>query len=174
MLKELIDRAKAEGCYEEVASLMADAEFEFPSPTLEPSSMTDASKRRMLHYPEATEPDLAGTDADRLASSMQPKKSPASYKLELPEGIRDIDHWGLTMLKVGKLAKEDLCYDDLMSSANPAHVSYCTYLLSQSGRMDLTPPMCDVCCYVYVRHQMQSSSGSVFPNSTLRREFKKK
>eukprot|EP00435_Cladocopium_sp_Y103_P026481 s4004_g6.t1 len=139
----MLREARAKGSLDVmIAGLMSDpteSEFELLS---EPGTMSDASKRRMASPPPKLEKEHV------MSGSVEQKQhvgaSPHSYGLKLPMGIASVDQWGCTLLEVGKYGKEGFAYEDLASSSQAAHLSYCNWLLTQKFRVDLTPPIKDL------------------------------
>eukprot|EP00435_Cladocopium_sp_Y103_P020366 s2280_g4.t7 len=136
--------------------------------------MSDASKRRMVSPP-------AKEERETVLSGEPPKKitgdSPASFGAKLPAGIKDINHWGKTLLEdinhwgktlleVGKYGKDGFSYEELQASTRQEHQSYCTWLISQRFRVDLTPAIKDLIRYLYVKIEHNRGEEKFFEGST--------
>ena len=172
VLRKLLCQARDGGSIDQImASLLGDqGESDFELLSDGSGSMTDASKRRLTSPPEKLETEvvLSGSEADK----MKPGKSPASFGLKLPAGIKDMHHWGKTLLEVGKYGKEGFSYLELQSSTKMEHQSYCTWLLSQRHRVDLTPQVKDLIRYLFVKSEYSRVDGDCFEDSTVRRSMK--
>eukprot|EP00435_Cladocopium_sp_Y103_P073313 s9_g43.t1 len=165
-LREILRHAQQAGhlqaVMESLSSEIPDSEFEYiPSD----GAMTDASKRRMTEPPEK-EAVMSGAEVKGTSAS------PASFGLKLPPGIHDIDEWGRTLLLTGKYARAKFSYEELYRSEKNEHRSYCTWMLSQKHRIDLTAPVNDFVRYINVRFQGQDAGGQCFEGSTIRRQMK--
>jgi len=88
MMKDLLRHARAEGSLDMLlAELSADHGDGF----------------ELISEKETV---VSGTDDSKNVSG-----SPFSYEKNLPAGMRDLEHWGKTILQVGKYEKAGLCYD---------------------------------------------------------------
>eukprot|EP00435_Cladocopium_sp_Y103_P025803 s3154_g6.t1 len=171
-LKAMLRRAKELGSLEEFTDLLLsdadDSEFEcIPGG----ESMTDASKRRMIDPPERMERELtmSGKDDAKMLS-----ESPASCGRKLPVGVANVHQWGMTVLATGKYQKAGFSYEELFSSSKKEHQSYCTWMLSQKHRVDLTAPVKDFIRYLMVVSEDAGESAACFEGSTVRRQLKTK
>ena len=173
VLRELLRQARDGTDVDAILSTLmdqSDAGFELLPEGSELGSMTDASKRRMTTPPQKGEKEqvMSGAEAEKnLVSS-----SPDSFGMKLPVGIKDLHHWGNTLLEVGKFGKEGMSYFEISSSTKQVHQSYCTWLVSQRFRVDLTPPMKDLIRYLHVKNQMSQPEDGCFDGSTVRRTMK--
>lgn len=167
VLKEILRRARAEGSLDAVVSeLLSDQgdEFELIPGGEVPQSMSDASKRRMVDPPEK-EVVMSGVEKGLSLA-------PAAFGTKLPKGIRDMEHWGKTVLASGKFEKSGFTYAELLASPRQDHASYCTWMLSQKQRLDLTPPIKDFVRYLYAKNLISQSEEEYFEGSTVRRVTK--
>eukprot|EP00435_Cladocopium_sp_Y103_P017469 s1627_g4.t1 len=173
LLKELLIKAREDGSLQHVmASLLADtgdSGFELIS---EGGSMSDASKRRMTSPPPCLSADRPEKELAMSGSTEDKNKvssSPASFGMKLPTGIRSVDAWGSTLLEVGKYRSLEMSYAELASSVAQDHRAYCSWLLTQQHRVDLTAPMKDLIRYLIVRGKIQNPMEECFEGSTVRR-----
>ena len=125
-------QAHADGTLEVLLSSIREEssdEFEL----LGGESMTDASKRRMTSPPAPMEKEseMSGS-AEKMVGD-----SPASFGDKLPKGVKSLDQWSTTLLKVGKYGKDGFTYENLYSSPHQAHSSYVSWLITQKHRVDL-------------------------------------
>ena len=169
--KDLLRRAKAEGSLEAfVTELLSDHSDEFeliPGEENAGLSMTDASKRRMVTPPEKPEKEVVMSGGEKSVAG----DFPASYGTRLPPGIRDMAHWGKTVLASGKYEKSKFSYAEITSSIRQEHTSYCAWMLSQKCRVDLTPPIKDFVRYLNAK-SLIDQTGDCFEGSTVRRVTK--
>ena len=57
--------------------------------------------------------------------------------------------WGQTLIVSGKYTKDQMSYAELAKFSAQVHVAYCTWLITQKDRSDLTAPIPDlVSCLV--------------------------
>ena len=173
MLRDLLRRAKAEGSLEALVSeLLSDQGDEFeliPGDDGHSQAMTDASKRRMVDPPVKMEKEAAMSGETKSVAG----DFPASYGTKLPQGIRDMEHWGKTVLASGKYEKSKLTYAEISGSQRQEHTSYCSWMLSQKCRVDLTPPIKDFIRFLYVKSLIDQTGGEdFFEGSTVRRQTK--
>eukprot|EP00435_Cladocopium_sp_Y103_P026402 s2754_g6.t1 len=126
--------------------------------------MTDASKRRMIDPPERMERELtmSGKDDAKMLS-----ESPASCGRKVPVGVANVHQWGMTVLATGKYQKAGFSYEELFSSSKKEHQSYCTWMLSQKHRVDLTAPVKDFIRYLMVVSEDVGESAACFEGSTV-------
>eukprot|EP00435_Cladocopium_sp_Y103_P016050 s2207_g4.t1 len=159
--------ARAEGSMNMViAEVMADHGDEFE---LIPGgeSLTDASKRRMLSPPES-ESVVSGPDGQKGFTGA----SPVSFGTKMPAGIRDLEHWGKTLLVSGKYERSKMSYEEITASERKEHVPYCAWMLAQRNRVDLTAPIKDFIRYLHVKSLSESIAETYFEDSTVRRQMK--
>eukprot|EP00435_Cladocopium_sp_Y103_P056621 s837_g19.t1 len=120
MLKDLLRNARAEGSLNMVVAelLASDDGGEFELIPGGEGSMTDASKRRMTSPPES-ETMVSGPDGTKGITG----ESPAAMGTKLPEGIKDVTHWGKTILSVGKYERAEMSYEQIWQSDRKEHMS---------------------------------------------------
>ena len=109
----------------------------------------------------------------QLPVSATTSKSAASYGMELPPGIANIESWGKTILQVGKHSKLGMTYQEVYSSTNPKLQGYVKWILSAVCRIDLTPQVKDWVRFVYVKSQQEGSPKKLcFEDSDVERVMK--
>lgn len=180
---DVLNRARATGNLDAVVSEMLTPPQEFE--LVSHGSMTDGSKRRLVEVtgdsvipPE----DLAGRlveEADRSAyghhqAPIAPSKkdSPASFGKKLPEGVKDLQMWGRTVLEHGKFERSSLSYSEFLASDKTEHRDYVKYVRSLINRTDLTPAMKDFVRYVNVMTNQGASSSVCYDGSSVIRRLK--
>lgn len=173
-MKALLESARRDGCFELLLtamreeSLLSDAdssEFELLSPkSMVASSMTDAAKRRG----DELSPEEFRVSKQRPVLPMGAEKSSS-----FPPGIHSMEEWGLTVLTLGKYSKENLTYAELSGAADKAKQAYCTWMMSQKDRSDLSPVFCDFIKYLQMREKSADSSGMYFPGSSIVRKMRR-
>ena len=168
LLKDLLHRARAEGSLDMVvAEILADHDgFEVLS-SGGGESMTDASKRRMTSPPEAESVVSGPNETKNVVGD-----SPHSFGAKLPQGITDLDHWGKTVLQVGKYERANMTYFQISESDRKEHSSYCAWMVAQRFRVDLTAPIKDFIRYLIVKGLPDETSEICFDGSTVRRKMK--
>ena len=166
LMKELVRQAREEGSLDMMLAQLTAEHGEGFELLPEASSMTDASKRRMTSQPEK-ESVISGADGAKEVSG-----SPFSFEKKLPSGIRDLEHWGKTILQVGKYERAGLSYDQISTSDRKEHISYCAWMLAQKYRMDLTVQVRDFVRYLNVKSLSEQSEEVFFEDSTVRRKMR--
>eukprot|EP00435_Cladocopium_sp_Y103_P043787 s1055_g12.t1 len=171
VLRSLLRQARSDGSIHDViATIMAESpEQEFELLGSEVSSMTDACKRRCSE-PLDSESSMSGEHEIKVPTG----QSPHAYGTKLPQGVKDLDEWGSTVLAVGKYTRLGFSYDEMFASSALDHVSYRNWLLTQKHRVDLTPPMKDFVRYLIVKTKAQGEDEKFFEGSTVRRQLKSK
>ena len=137
-------------------------------------SMSDASKRRQ----DASVPGPAGTRA-RSSATAEPAATaatPAAGGEELPTGIENIEVWGRTLIKAGKLKDSNLCYDALYQSTTEEHKGYVKWLVDHSDSKTIGRPMMDLINYLLAKTrqaQGATTSNIYFAGTKIPRQFRK-
>lgn len=72
----------------------------------------------------------------------------------LPDGVASMTEWGQTLIVSGKYTKDQMSYAELAKFSAQVHVAYCTWLITQKDRSDLTAPIPDLVSYL-VRQLIQ-------------------
>ena len=166
VLREMLRKARDDGCFEQLMHRLIegypDSEFEL-IPTH--GAMSDASKRRMVDPPEKD-------DDDEAQRPIKPT-TPAGMGLKLPQGMASVDDWGRTVLCSGKYGKDGMSYEEIFMSKKAEHKSYCSWMLNQSGRADLTAPVKDFVRYLCYQSSVEDGS-MCFEGSTVKRQMKPK
>eukprot|EP00435_Cladocopium_sp_Y103_P074475 s50_g49.t1 len=155
---ELLECVKRENSMDRLVSVLSrsdtESEFEMIS-----GAMTDGSKHRFVE--------------ESRDDRRRPEQLPVKPQVPFPKGIQSMEEWGATLIISGKYAKADMSYDELAGSTRQEHTSYCSWLISQKGRDDLTAPIRDLVNYLVLRLDDADSSRACFPGSTTIRKFKK-
>lgn len=174
-LKSLLEQAKAEGMIGALLrELEKDGDLEFEMVTLDPESkssehgaMSDASKRR-LTAGSIDEPVRVPS-----AKAMALQQSHVSRsEIPFPPGIDSLAMWGKTLIESGKYAKQNLSYEELSASGEREKQSYCSWMVAQRHRDNLTPMVRDLVQYLTLVAETQEKAGSVYPGSSSTRKFK--
>lgn len=160
--RELLAQVAREGSLDGLmAALGSQSEMdEFELIPGAPGAMTDGAKRRLTSEAELD---------DQLPMCPRAKKS----EKEFPHGISSMEEWGQTLIQTGKYARAEMSYAELFDSKDQSHMAYCTWLIAQKSRNDLTAPIRDLVNFL----DRASSEGVVakiyFPGSSTVRKFKK-
>lgn len=135
------------------------AEFEFVSD----GAMTDASKRRFTEDADAT----VGPPSKQTPVIPGEKK-----KSKFPEGIRDLTHWGSTVLTVSKFAKFRMTYLEIYQSTDKEKKEYVSWIQKQRDRDDFTPQYQDFVNYVCAMNDEVQMTKLTYPGTGIPREMR--
>ena len=170
-LRELLAKAREEGSLDSLLASLEDAkepcgsdethEFEFIP---KGGGMSDAAKRRM-----SRSPDRMSLKQPPLSPQVGRQSETPACSVKLPEGIRDLHQWGMTLLEHGKYHNCGMSYAEIVTSPDEKHQGYCKWMLS---RMDLTPPIRHFVNYMQLFRASKSGGSDFFPGSMTARKFK--
>lgn len=175
LLKELLHRAKSEVGFQQYSeelrrvthaadlqeSLSEDQEFQCITPT----SMTDASKRRL------SEDETSGCSLQ--PPPQLPVKPFQVTEIDLPTGITSVEMWGCTVIDFGKLKDRQLSYLELMqSSKSDAQLkNYVDWIRSHTTSAS-SAQLKDLHKYVKMFDHRSSELTVTFPGSHVTRKMK--
>lgn len=172
---DILRRAKQSGHLDGIlAQLMEPTHEESGFQVVEGgSSMTDASKRRMVFDPAPPRGDRAGESDGQLPVTTAVSKAKGDPEVSLPPGIASQREWGQTVLQVGKFAKSGLSYTEMLQSDDVDRKEYVKWAYTQISRTDLTPAMIDFVRFVRFSHYQEQGHHLCFEGSMIPRKFKK-
>ena len=127
-------------------------------------TMADSAKRRLLSEVEET-PAPRQMPVSTVKSSRQREES-------LPAGVKDLADWERTLIELGKYAKANLSYMELVSSSEKEKMAYVQWLIRQSSRSDLTPLIRDLVDFLVMFERTRTSAGPSYPGSSVPRKYK--
>lgn len=192
-LQQLLARAEAERVNLEV---IADWDL-----TDEEAGMSDASKRRMTEYvPPAWNTRGNPYAAPSVAAAAAPVNTPGPLStpvsstpaaqeiiensvtygctkkgtpITLPPGVSDLEAWGSTVLKFGKLAERDLTYHQVSTSTDEVVKRYVKWVKAQADASDGL--MKDLSFYLLAHAYDQGETGQMplIPGTTTARVYRR-
>eukprot|EP00435_Cladocopium_sp_Y103_P012014 s3028_g3.t1 len=173
-LKSLLHRAQHnvgfQKCEAELSSVARAIELEESLneefAVITPTSMTDASKRRLTEEMSA---GYSGQSPPQL-----PVQSRQTVSEDFPKGITSLAMWGATVIEFGKYKGDHLSYDELMETAktNAPARSYLEWIRSHTSTKS-SPQLQDLCAYVKLIDRKSGSDADLtFPGSSVPRKIK--
>lgn len=134
-------------------------------------AMSDGSKRRVESPLNQSVAKARNPEPPMTMTMSTPQ---VSWRDRLPEGISSIEEWGDCIIEVGKYAKDDLSYGELVNSTLEDHREYVKWVL-KNPKKSSSPGWIDMVSYLTLHQGVTGRRGIVrghYPNSSMVRRFR--
>lgn len=173
LLRELNQCAEEQGISpDELADFMKEqADTQSDEFLMVAGTMSDGSKRR---GEDPHHGSVAKARNPLPPSSLSPSANPADWRDKLPEGISSLEEWGDCLLEVGKYAKDDLSYGELVNSTLEDHRDYVKWVMANPNKSN-SPGWKDLVSFLKLHSEVTGRRGIVrghYPNSSIARRFR--